>query len=425
MAILMTLILVAVMQNQAGGAPRTMKMIVIMILFASIIRSGMHVASGYRISTRCMGLQQTTKNYLFISGGHVLAMLVLLKISKESSAIPSDVFLGMIVMFMGWPVALWWLSQSAIIKNTWLKSEEAGDPPVPRDLGVEGTGMVLVFFAIMGLCLGIYVLYMLTGSPLGKRLGHLGFSHKLLVGGVAIAVGRSAVQLQAGVLALNGGTYRKIFDKIRLYYILGWASSLGVVVGYFMLIQKQHGRYGGSIGGMGLAFLFLLGCVMIAWPMIVGSHFKWIQLSMAALDIDEDEQRRTSTDGGWTTLGYFIFSLGALTMSMVLGGLIMGAPLPDKNVMMVLVSGGAALWAGWELIHLSANAQMAATVYGAIGCLLGLYNVSKTMESLTQLGTDVRDGLPFVLLLVFLVASLAGPVLTLYVVHRPQAKEQA
>ena len=108
-------------------------------------------------------------------------------------------------------------------------------------------------------------------------------------------------------------------------------------------------------------------------------------------------------------------------MSMFLGFMVMDAPM-NEDMNKIALNGGLALWAGFELMNLSERSKIACTIYGGAGCVLGLLDFFENIDGIKMILTHAgaQELMFLVVMAAMLVASLVGPVLALFVAHRPR-----
>jgi hypothetical protein len=180
--------------------------------------------------------------------------------------------------------------------------------------------------------------------------------------------------------------------------------------------------------------------MLLAWPLIIRRFFSDRQFA-DLLAGDHAPVHRRSPDAGLTWLGWLLIAQGALTASFVITQLIMGLDGGGGGgfghhrgggdfAEMFSIFGSAGVrsiwwsigllalqaWAGFELIRMSPQSRIIASVFGVVGTLVTLYAGGPAMHQLEHL-TTLPNAQTTLTLGGFFLASILPPT-TLILVNR-------
>jgi len=234
---------------------------------------------------------------------------------------------------------------------------------------------------------------------------------------LGIFVLRSLVQIKAGMEFLQGESISTVGQKIEMYRTLGWASSAGLFFYYLYSYTQSVGEVQGEMIGTILA----VAAITLVWPIMVHRHATWI-LHNAQYEIRSEPMRplKRAIDGGWTTLGYILLALGTLAAMTLVLRLTLGGQWAfdgDQERYSMIVLCATTLFAGWELIRMTERAVLATRIYAVSAIAISAWEIVEKNTAIME-GTGLIQAT-----LILLIAQLALPILSLYVIHRPQVEE--
>jgi hypothetical protein len=181
---------------------------------------------------------------------------------------------------------------------------------------------------------------------------------------------------------------------------------------------------------IGLAIVCCLSWLLLAWPLIIRRFFADRQFADLLAGPGATLHRR-APDAGLTWLGWLLLALAAWNASFLVPNLAMSH---SADVLWSLIGGGAHSlwwnaglvilqgWAGFELVRMSPQSKLIATVYGIIAIALTVYLEWPMIDILRNLITPASkladEGPGVILMLGPIVIALIVPVATIVLVHR-------
>jgi hypothetical protein len=309
-----------------------------------------------------------------------------------------------------WPATLFVLFQLPRFKRFKL------DLPLGEDKGFEGTSILMTVLGMCGLLAGGTVLLaMLEISSVLQGAG------VLVVLGIGTLIVRSVLHVQAGVSGLRETSVDRSVELANRYANFGVICSF--CVGGAMLIFVMG--LAANVAALGL-----IACVVVmlmAWPLIVRRFYSERQFA-DLLAGDAAPLHRRAPDAGLTSLGWLLFAHAVYSAAFVIIGFaaVDANPLFDR---MMTISGLSGLhsiwfsvglvvlqaWAGFELIRMSPQSRVIATVFGVVGTAVTLYTNWPVIESMRSLRFFSADTLTA---LGPLAIQIVIPVLTVVIVNR-------
>ncbi len=303
------------------------------------------------------------------------------------------------------------------------------DLPLTEDKGFEGASILMTVLGLCGLVGGATLLLYLLDLP-GKMLTK--GPGVLLILALAMLVVRSALHVQAGLSGLRETSVDRSVELANRYANFGVISSFcagGALMLFIMSI---------SFDLSGLAVICGLVWMLMAWPLIVRRFFADRQFADLLAGAQAPVHRR-SPDAGLTWLGWLLIAMAVYQASFIFvqfamdpGGMGMGHHRHGGNPLEGLMAmGGAAgirsiwwsvgmvvlqAWAGYELVRMSSQARMIATIAGAIISAVTIYMFWPVVDALRHSGGE--GGPTQTLILGPLVLQLIIPVATIVLVNR-------
>jgi hypothetical protein len=409
--------------SRGGGGGETLW--ILLVLGLSIARSLVHRSAGAQLlygqsgggtGSRMAGIQR----YIVFSIGQSAITGMLLALKFE---VPGKIAFAITAGLALWPAVL-----AALLAMPRFKRFKE-DLPLTEDKGFEGASILMTVLGLCGLVGGAtMLLYMLDmpGSVLTKGPG------VLLILALAMLVVRSALHVQAGFSGLRETSVDRSVELANRYANFGVISSFcagGALMLFIMSI---------SFDLSGLAVICGLVWMLMAWPLIIRRFFADRQFA----DLLAGEQapvHRRAPDAGLTWLGWLLVAMAVYQASFLFvqfamgdafgggghhrhgggdmtGLLAMGGAAGIRSIWwsvgMVLLEG----WAGYELVRMSKQSKIIATVAGAIIAVVTIYMYWPVIDALRHAGG--RGGPTDTLILGPLVLQLIIPIATIVLVNR-------
>jgi hypothetical protein len=353
-----------------GGSSETLWFL--LILGVSMARSFMHRAAGTQLLYGASGapgnrMQGVHRYILFALGQSVMVGALF----GWKVHVPVKFVLAIVGALAAWPVTL------GIVVRLPRFKRFANELPIAEDKGFEGASILMTVLGLCGIVGGgtiLIVMLDLPGSELQKGPG------VLLVLTVAMLVVRSIIHVQAGVSGLRETNIDRSVELANRYANFGVISSFCAGGALLLFVMASSVNVTGMVAITGLVWM------LMTWPLIVRRFFSDRQF-VDLLAGDEAPVHRRAPDAGLTALGWLLLAHAALSAAFTLPTLVAGDELRDLS--MLAVFGGAAEgmrsvwwtvgvvvlqgWAGYELIRMSPQARIIATVFGAVGAGVALY----------------------------------------------------
>jgi hypothetical protein len=294
------------------------------------------------------------------------------------------------------------------------------DLPLTEDKGFEGASILMT---VLGLC-GLIG----TGTALVILLQQS--SHELQRGpNVLIALSlimlciRSVLHVQAGVSGLRETSVDRAVELANRYANFGVISSFCGGGALLLFVMSS------ALSVAGLAIVCGLCWMLLAWPMIIRKFFSDRQFA-DLLAGDAAPIHRRAPDAGLTWLGWLLIAQAAFSISFLIPELVMVDPSHGaRELEQLFALAGAVgmrsmwwnvglialqLWAGYELVRMSPQSKVVATLYGIAGVSIALYLQWPLIQALRhshEVGMEAVSFGPLAL-------SLVIPVATIVLVHR-------
>jgi len=320
---------------------------------------------------------------------------------------------GLVAVGVGLGLAVWPATLGALVAAK-VMSRFATKIPVSEDKGFEGASILMT---VLGVC-GV-----LGGAAVLMSMVELGALHDgkivLILIAVIMLIVRSLLHVQAGVSGLRTTSIDRSVELANRYASFGVISSF--CAGGAMLLVVMMGRLDVSL----LAAVTSMTWMLMTWPMIIRRFFGERQFA-DLLAGDEADVHRRAPDAGLTGLGWLLLAHAAYGATCLLPGLI-GAHGSSEVSQLFDVLGSAAgrspwwsvgvivleVWAGYELIRMTAHHRVIAMLYSAIAVAVTLYLFWPIIGALDHVSSKQQ-----MLVMLPVAIALVVPVSTLVLVNR-------
>lgn len=365
-------LLTFVMLFAAGGNTDTLW--AFLLLGLSIARSMLHRAAGAQLlyggpdaasGKRMAGIRR----YVVFA---LVQTVVFGAILAGKFHLPNTFALAIVAGLAAWPVAL------AVLMSLPRFKRFQHELPITEDKGFEGASILMTVLGLCGLVgTGTLLLVMLDlpGKELQRGPG------VLLVLALAMLCVRSIIHIQAGASGLRETSVDRSVELANRYANFGVISSF--CAGGALLLFVMQAR----LDLAGLALVCGLVWMLMAWPLILRRFYSDRQFA----DLLAGEQaplHRRAPDAGLTGLGWLLIALAVLTGSFLLPELAIGGGRDSRELQALFAFGGSVgvhsmwwsvglvvlqVWAGYELVRMSTQARVIASVYGVVGVVVTVY----------------------------------------------------
>ncbi len=377
----------------------------VLVLVAGLVRSLMHRTAGIRLWRSVPSdppVLVGIRNYALAAAGHTLATIGLAS-SKWNA--PPAAMLGIAVMLMAWPVAVWAVTSQARFRQLGPR------PPTAEDNGFEGLAVMMATFGFVGLLAAVALAAMAYS---GLSEGWVRFAG-LVVGAVASLLYRSYRHVAIGVGALRGSPVSSGPAFVE-YGNLGLA--VGGIVGGLLLawVALQ------SIDGVAMVTAVALMLALMAWPALVRRFVSWRELA----DVNSGTVRSPSPDRGATALGWMLLAGGAISTSTSLAALLgsegmamtvhslNGIPFGLDPGWWALPLGLLQLWAALELLAVTPRQRLIGNAWALASVAVALVTRTETLLAAFDLPPRPQT----VVVTAFLLA-ITPAIATLLLINRP------
>jgi len=303
--------------------------------------------------------------------------------------------------------------------------------PLTEDKGFEGASILMTVLGLCGL-IGVGTALILMFQMPGKQLQS--GTNVLLILSLMLLVVRSILHVQAGLSGLRETSVDHSVELANRYANFGVISSFCMGGALLLFVMSS------ALSVAGLAIVSGLCWMLLAWPLIIRRFFSDRQFA-DLLAGDQAPVHRRSPDAGLTWLGWLLIAQGTLTASFVLPQLIMGIDGGGgggyghhrgagdlEDMFSIFGSVGARsiwwsigllalqAWSGFELIRMSPQARMIASIFGVAGIAITVYINLPLLEALKHGGGGAvgMNAIAFAPLAIALVI----PVATVLLVNR-------
>lgn len=390
-----------------------------LLLFgACITRSLFHRQAGTQLlygapALTVEGGNQRTAGIRRYIGVALLQTLLVAAMLGGKFHIPGKLVLGIALGLAVWPVTL--AALMALPRFRRYKD----DLPLTEDKGFEGASILMTVLGLCGAVAAGTILLVLLDLP-GKAQGQL----VLVMLAVIMLLVRSVLHVQAGLSGLRETSVDRSVELANRYSNFGVISSF--CVGGAMLIFMMQGA---SV--IGLVVVVCLCWMLMAWPLVIRRFYSDRQFADLLAGADAPLHRR-APDAGLTGLGWLLLAHAAFSASFVLPQLFLGDGRSGRELQQLMALGGGAAglrsiwfpvglvmlqgWAGFELIRMSPQSRIVATVFGVVGAIVTVYINWPLIQAIKHARGIL--GQSETLMLAPLALALIIPVATIVLVNR-------
>jgi hypothetical protein len=314
-------------------------------------------------------------------------------------------------------LAAWPLTLAVIVRLPRFKRFNE-DVPVSEDKGFEGASILMTVLGLVGAVGGgtfLVAMLSLPGRELQKGPG------VLLVLTVAMLVVRSIIHVQAGISGLRETNIDRSVELSNRYANFGVISSFCAGGALLLFVMSKAVDVSGMVG------ITVMVWLLMTWPLIVRRFFSDRQF-VDLLAGDDAPVHRRAPDAGLTALGWLLLAHAVLAASFTLPNLLAGDEMRDISALAAFGSEGVRSvwwnvgvsvlqgWAGYELIRMSPQSRIIATVFGVVGAGVAIYLNWPMLQELRHLRGVMSPMMAIAI--APLALALIIPVATLVLVNR-------
>jgi len=277
-----------------GGGRGSDKLIILLVLGATVTRSIFHRAAGTELLYGRRSLDGTVnalgglKRYVAIGIAH--SALVFLVLTGKFH-VPMKLGLG-----IGLGMAVWPLTLGVLLTLPRFRRFTHGAMPVSEDKGFEGASILMTVLGTCGvLASGMFLIMMLSA---GGRAMSSGPGVLILIAVILLVI-RSGLHVQAGLSGLRTTSVDRSVELANRYANFGVISAFCAAGAILLLMMSMmRGRFDPS----GMIFVVGLCWMLMAWPLIIRRFYSDRQFAdlMAG---DGASMHRRSPDAGLVGLG--------------------------------------------------------------------------------------------------------------------------
>lgn len=391
---------------------------ILLLIGSCVVRSIFHRSAGSQLlygpaSMVTEGANQRTagiRRYIMVAALQTLFVGAMLGGKFHA---PGKIVLAIVLGLAVWPAML------AVLMALPRFRRFKDDLPLTEDKGFEGASILMTVLGLCGLIAsGALLLFLLDlpGNPMTKGAG------VLTVLALAMLCVRSFLHVQAGLSGLRETSVDRSVELANRYANFGVISSFcfgGSLLLFVMSLQMNL---------IGLVFICAICWMLLAWPLTIRRFFSDRQFA-DLLAGDHAPLHRRAADAGLTGLGWLLIGLAGYTASFLLPRMLIGDGAEREMEMLLSMGGGTGIrsmwlelglvilqgWAGFELVRMSPQSRIIATVFGVVGAVLTVYMSWPLFKMLKHLQGIDKGGL---LVMMPLVLSLVVPIATILLVNR-------
>ena len=267
------------------------------------------------------------------------------------------------------------------------------DLPITEDKGFEGASILMTVLGLCGVIGTGTVLFMVFQLP-GRALQE--GSTMIMALCLVLLVVRSIIHVHAGITGLQTTSVDRSVELANRYANFGVISAFCGGGALLLFVMSS------AVSVLGLVIVCALCWMLIAWPMIIRRFFSDRQF-VDLMAGDHAPVHRRAPDAGLTWLGWLLIAQAVLTMSAMLPSIFMGsdahgargmsnvdpvsmfgmlAAVGVRSVWWTVGLTGLQAWAGFELVRMSAQSRVIATVYGAVAVAVTIYTNLPLLQSM-------------------------------------------
>lgn len=349
---------------------------VFLVIGVCVARSLLHRAAGTQLlygdgqlhedgkSDRFGGI----KRYIMFGAAQSVVVAGLLAFKFN---VPKKLALGIGVALALWPVTLFVLFQLPRFRRY------KDDLPLTEDKGFEGASILMTVLGACGLAATGTMLLVLLDLP-SKLLTQTPVVLMMLLLGMLVI--RSVFHVQAGISGLRETNVDRSVELANRY------ANFGVITAFCAGGAMLMSAMSAMMSLLGLVFICGFVWILMAWPLIIRRFFSDRQFA-DLLAGDAAPIHRRAPDAGLTGLGWLLFSHAMFSAVFVIIGFVTKDE-SDRMLSQMTAIGGAfgirsiwfsvglvvfQAWAGFELIRMSPQSRIVATLFGVVGAAVTLY----------------------------------------------------
>jgi len=295
------------------------------------------------------------------------------------------------------------------------------DLPLTEDKGFEGASILMTVGGACGtLAMGTLLLFLLD---LPRRVLMQGPGVMLLLA-VGMLVIRSLFHVQAGVSGLRETNVDRSVELANRYANFGVISSFCAAGALLMVVIS-------FMSVLGIALICGVAWMLMAWPLIIRRFFSDRQFADLIAG-DEAPIHRRAPDAGLTGLGWLLFAHAIYTAVFVI--IAFASSESHSEYVSTMTSIGGTItkqyslwfrvgvivlqaWAGFELIRMSPQSRVIATLYGLVGAGVLLY-INWPMIKLIKVAGRTLFASSHMLEVAPIAIALIIPIVTIILVNR-------
>jgi hypothetical protein len=381
----------------------------LLVLGLSIARSMFHRSAGTQLLYGGPPGQRLAGVRHYVWFGLAQSVMVAALAAAKLHA-PSSLAIGLLLGLAAWPVTL-----GVLVRLPRFKRFET-DIPMTEDKGFEGASILMTVLGVcgaVGMGTSLVVMLQMPGSDLQKGPG------VLIVLTVAMLVVRSVIHTQAGLSGLRETNIDRSVELANRYANFGVISSFCGGGALLLVVMSSAVSVGAMAAVCGVCWM------LMAWPLIIRRFFSDRQFADLLAGDDAPIHRR-APDAGLTALGWLLLALAVLFGAFKLPELFLSRDSDFYDILGSL-GGGASRsvwwsigeyvlmgWAGFELIRMSPQSRMVATVFGVVGVAVAIYTnypLLQAVKHMRGMGADAMAIGP-------LAFALILPISTIVLVNR-------
>lgn len=329
--------------------------------------------------------------------------------------VPKKIALGIGIALALWPVTLFVLFQLPRFRRY------KNDLPLTEDKGFEGASILMTVLGACGLAATGTMLLVLLDLP-SRALTQTPAVMMLLLLGMLVI--RSVFHVQAGIAGLRETSVDRSVELANRY------ANFGVITAFCAGGAMLMGFMSAAMNLFGLVLVCGVAWMLMAWPLIVRRFFSDRQFA-DLLAGDAAPIHRRAPDAGLTGLGWLLFAHAMFMAVFVIISFATAEGGGDRMLSQMTAMGGAfgirsiwfsvglvvfQAWAGFELIRMSPQSRIIATLYGVIGAAVTLYINWPMLKMFKGMGRMFRDSTAMQIGPISI--ALIIPVATLILVNR-------
>ena len=389
----------------------------LLVLIAGVARSLLHRAAGTQLLYGAPGFSEDGKNNR-LSGIRRYIAFALMHTALVGAMLGGkfhfelEVVAGIVLGLAVWPVML------AVVLALPRFRRFKDDLPLTEDKGFEGASILMTVLGLVGVAGAGTALIVLLDLP-GRMPGQL----VLVMLALVMLVIRSVLHVQAGLSGLRETNVDRSVELANRYANFGVISSF-CGGGALLLMVMGSADLGGLVG------VCVVSWMLMSWPLIIRRFFSDRQFA-DLLAGEAAPMHRRAPDAGLTGLGWLLIAAAAYSASFLFVQLFAGDDRTTREMQALLALGGAGgvrsvwfsvgmvvlqAWAGFELVRMSPQSRIIATVFGIVGAIVAVYINLPVLDALK--GARGIIGNTEALMLGSLAMALILPVATVVLVNR-------